>query len=133
MEDLLERGKGTATPLGVGWPNRENPRKRVSPNSCGLSRTMGRNSPSNAPGLPGSPILYGYIRANELPMKAYRGYDLSEKMLEVARERVGPDAELIRSNHLTESADCSVRLWNLQHASGGDRRGVAGIHEVSDP
>ena len=40
-------------------------------------------------------------------MRGYRGYDLSEKMLEAAREHVGDNAELVRSDRITERADYS--------------------------
>jgi SAM-dependent methyltransferase len=104
MEDLLER-KGTATPLGVGWPNRENQQTRFA-QLLRLIDDDGEEFTVNDLGC-GFADLYSFIRANRLPMKAYRGYDLSEKMLAAARERVGPDAELIRSDHLTERADYS--------------------------
>jgi SAM-dependent methyltransferase len=104
MEDLLER-KGETTPLGVGWPNRENQETRFAQLLRLLDGDRGEFTVNDL-GC-GFADLYSFIRATALPMKAYRGYDLSEKMLEVARERVGPDAELIRSDHLTERADYS--------------------------
>jgi SAM-dependent methyltransferase len=104
MEDLLER-KGTATPLGVGWPNRENQQTRFG-QLLRLIDDDGEEFTVNDLGC-GFADLYGFIRANRLPMKAYRGYDLSEKMLAAARKRVGDDGNLVRADRVTESADYS--------------------------
>jgi SAM-dependent methyltransferase len=103
MEELLDR-EGQ-TPLGVGWPNRENQETRFAQ----LMRLIDADAPGftvNDLGC-GFADLYGFIRARGLPMRAYRGYDLSEKMLEVARGRVGPEAELIQAGRLTQPADYS--------------------------
>jgi SAM-dependent methyltransferase len=54
--------------------------------------------------------LYDHIKAKRLPMKSYRGYDLSERSLEMARERLGDQVELIRDDHLTKEADYSFAL-----------------------
>ena len=112
MEDLLER-KGKST-LGVGWPNRENQEVRFAQ----LVRLI---DPDRGPFTVndlgcGFADLYTFIRARGLPMSGYRGYDLSEKMLEVAGDRVGSDAELIRSDHLTGPADYSFAcgIFNIR-------------------
>lgn len=60
--------------------------------------------------------LYDHIKAKRLPMKSYRGYDLSERSLEMARERLGDEVELIRDDHLTKEADYSfaVGIFNTR-------------------
>ena len=54
--------------------------------------------------------LYDHIKAKGLPVKSYRGYDLSEPSLEMARDRLGEQVELIRDDHLTKEADYSFAL-----------------------
>jgi SAM-dependent methyltransferase len=103
MEGTLER-EGE-TPRGVGWSSREH-QELVFEQLLRLVEPGGEGFAVNDLGC-GFADLYRFIRARGLPMRAYRGYDMSEKMLEVARGRVGPDAELIRSDHLTKTADYS--------------------------
>lgn len=118
MEDLLDR-EGQ-TPLGVGWPNRENQETRFA-QLLRLIEPGAREFTVNDLGC-GFADLYGFIHARDLPMRGYRGYDLSEKMLEVARGRVGPEAELIRADRLTERADysfaCGVFNTRLKASAG---------------
>jgi SAM-dependent methyltransferase len=112
MEGFLER-EGE-TPAGVGWPNQENQRIRfaqlirlIDPGADGFT--------VNDLGC-GFADLYAFIQDQDLPMRGYRGYDVSEKMLEVARKRVGPDAELVRADRVTERADYSFAcgIFNTQ-------------------
>ena len=60
--------------------------------------------------------LHDHIKAKGLPMKSYRGYDLSEPSLEVARQRLGDEVELIHGDHLTKEADYSfaVGIFNTK-------------------
>jgi len=103
MEDLLER-EGT-TVKAVGWRNRENQRLRFEQ----LLRPLelgGEPFSVNDLGC-GLADLYDFIKHEGLPMRRYRGYDMSEKMLAAARERIGDDAELVHSDRVTERADYS--------------------------
>jgi SAM-dependent methyltransferase len=103
MEGLLER-EG-ATVKGVGWRDRENQRLRFTQ----LLRALElRDEPFTVNDLGcGLADLYRFIKDEGLPMRAYRGYDVSEKMLAVARERVGVDGEVVRGDRVTETADYS--------------------------
>jgi SAM-dependent methyltransferase len=103
MEETLEREGETV--LGVGYRSRENQALRFSQ----ILRLIDRDTqPFSVNDLGcGFADLYGFIRGRQLPMRLYRGYDLSEKMLAVAAKRVGPDAELIQADRVTESADYS--------------------------
>jgi SAM-dependent methyltransferase len=137
MEELLAR-EGDTTPLGVGWPNRENQEIRFAQLLRLIDDDPGEFTVNDL-GC-GFADLYRFIRANDLPMKAYRGYDLSERMLEVARERVGPDAKLIRSDHLTEEADYSFAcgIFNMRLKATDEewlshmKAVVADLHERSN-
>ena len=103
MDGLLE--KEGETVQGVGWPNRENQRIRFSH----LIRSVelgGEPFTVNDLGC-GFADLYDFIKGGGLPMRGYRGYDLSERMLAVARERVGAGGELVRADRVTEDADYS--------------------------
>ena len=102
MESLLERGG--ETPAGVGFPKGDQS-ARFAP----LVKVI-------EPGVEGFTVndlgcgfadLYRFIHERRLPMARYRGYDLSEKMLEVARTRIGDDAELLRGDKLDEAANYS--------------------------
>ena len=85
MDGLLEREGPTVK--AVGWRNRENQRLRFAQLVRALE--LG-DEPFTVNDLGcGLADLYGFIRDEGLPMRGYRGYDLSEKMLAVARERVG--------------------------------------------
>jgi hypothetical protein len=103
MEEALEREGETS--LGVGYRSRENQALR-------FWQILRLIEPEPAPfsvndlGC-GFADLYGFIRGRQLPMRLYRGYDLSEKMLAVAAKQVGRDAELIQSDRVTEVADYS--------------------------
>ena len=103
MEGLLER-EG-ATPWGVGFKSEENQSSRFAP----LLDVIDADADGftvNDLGC-GFADLYGFIREKGLPMGGYRGYDLTAKMLEVAKTRVGDDAELVRSERLDKPADYS--------------------------
>jgi SAM-dependent methyltransferase len=103
MDNLLE--KEGPTVHGVGWPNRENQRLRFAQLLRGLE-VGGEPFTVNDLGC-GVADLYEYIRGEGLPLRGYRGYDLSEKMLAVARERVGGEGEVVRADRVTEPADYS--------------------------
>ena len=103
MDDLLE--KEGPTVKAVGWLTRENQRLRFSQLLRGLE-LGGEPFTVNDLGC-GLADLYGFIKNEGLPMRGYRGYDMSEKMLAAARERVGGDGELVQSDRVTESADYS--------------------------
>ena len=103
MDDLLD--KEGATVKGVGWRNRENQRLRFAQLLRALE--LG-DEPFTVNDLGcGLADLYGFIKDEGLPIRGYRGYDLSEKMLAAARERVGDDGELVRADRVTEAADYS--------------------------
>jgi SAM-dependent methyltransferase len=103
MDDLLE--KEGASVKAVGWLTRENQRLRFSQLLRGLEPG---EEPFTVNDLGcGLADLYGYIKDEGLPLSGYRGYDLSEKMLAAAREQVGEDGELVRSDRITEDADYS--------------------------
>jgi SAM-dependent methyltransferase len=94
-----------ATVKGVGWRSRENQRLRFRQLVRALE--LG-DEPFTVNDLGcGLADLYGFIKDEGLPMRGYRGYDLSEKMLTVARERVGGDGEVVRADRVTETADYS--------------------------
>jgi SAM-dependent methyltransferase len=103
MEDLLEK-EGTSV-KAVGWRNRENQRLRFAQ----LLRPLELgDEPFTVNDLGcGLADLYGFIKDEGLPMRAYCGYDMSEKMLTAARERVGGDGELINGDRITQAADYS--------------------------
>jgi SAM-dependent methyltransferase len=103
MDELLE--KEGPTVKGVGWRNRENQRLRFAQLVRALE--LGEE-PFTVNDLGcGLADLYGYLKDEGLPMTGYRGYDLSERMLEAARERVGDDGDLVRAERVTENADYS--------------------------
>jgi SAM-dependent methyltransferase len=102
MEGLLER-EGE-TPSGVGYPKGDQ-ETRFAP----LVQVI-------EPGIEGFTMndlgcgfadLYRFIHDSGLPIGGYRGYDLSERMLEIAKTRVADDAELIHSNRIDRRADYS--------------------------
>jgi hypothetical protein len=102
MEGMLER-EG-ATPAGVGFP-KEDQAVRFAP-LLGVVEPGVDRFTVNDLGC-GFADLYRFIHEQGLPIGGYRGYDLSEKMLEVARTRVGDDAELVRGDKLDRAADYS--------------------------
>jgi SAM-dependent methyltransferase len=103
MDGLLER-EG-ATVKGVGWRTRENQRLRFGQLLRGLEL---EDEPFTVNDLGcGLADLYGFIKDEGLPMRGYRGYDLSEKMLAAARERVGEDGGLVCADRVTETTDYS--------------------------
>ena len=93
------------TVKGLGWRDRESQRIRFAH----LLRPLELgDEPFTVNDLGcGLADLYAFIRDEGMPMRSYRGYDLSEKMLAAARERVGEDGELIRADRISESADYS--------------------------
>jgi SAM-dependent methyltransferase len=103
MDGLLD--KEGPTVKGVGWRNRENQRLRFAQ----LLRAIDLGSePFTVNDLGcGLADLYGFIKDEGLPMRGYRGYDLSENMVAAARERVGDDGEVLRADRVTETADYS--------------------------
>jgi len=103
FEQTVERGDDHQ---GVGWPSRENQEIRFDA-ALRLIEPELEDFTFNDFGC-GLAHMYDYIRAKGLPMTAYRGYDLSEKSLKVARERLGSEVELVHADHLTEKADYSV-------------------------
>ena len=117
FDSLTEHGD---THKGVGWPTRENQAIRFE-NALRLIEPGDRPFTVNDFGC-GLAHMYEFIRDRGLPMSAYRGYDLSEKSLEVARERLGDDAELIRADHLTENADYSFAcgIFNTRLEAGDE-------------
>ena len=136
MDDLLE--KEGPTVKAVGWRNRENQRLRFSQ----LVRALDLGTePFTANDLGcGLGDLYGYLKDEGLPVRGYRGYDLSEKMLAAARERVGDDGDLVRADRVTESADYSFAcgIFNTKlDASDGEWLGymksvLANLNEHSE-
>src|SRR6267142_282793 len=54
--------------------------------------------------------LYKYMRRNGFSVRKFYGYDISEKMLENAREYIGGDeaVELFRLDHLDRAADYAI-------------------------
>jgi SAM-dependent methyltransferase len=101
-DDLLEAEGPTAK--GLGWRDRENQLTRFAQ----LFRTFDTNDSFTVNDLGcGLADLYGFIKDEGLPMQGYRGYELSEKMLALARERLGDDGEIVRADRITESADYS--------------------------
>jgi SAM-dependent methyltransferase len=109
IKDYFERtvAKGDSHE-GVGWPTLENQRIRFDAALRLIEPGVGDFSVNDF-GC-GLAHLYDHIKARRLPMKSYRGYDLSEPSLEMARERLGDEVELIRDDHLTEEADYSLAL-----------------------
>jgi SAM-dependent methyltransferase len=90
---------------GVGWPTIENQTIRfdaalrlIEPGVDGFS--------VNDLGC-GLAHMYDYMKEKGLPVGPYRGYDVSARSLEMARQRLGSEVELIESDHLTEEADYS--------------------------
>ena len=114
MEDLLEK-EGTSV-KAVGWRNRENQRLRFAQ----LLRPLELgDEPFTVNDLGcGLADLYGFIKDVGLPMRAYCGYDMSEKMLTAARERVGGDGELINGDRITQAADYSFACGIFECAVG---------------
>jgi hypothetical protein len=104
FEETLERGDDHE---GVGWPTPENQRIRFDA-ALRLVEPDVEEFTVNDLGC-GLAHMYDHIRASGLPMRSYRGYDLAQKSLDRARERIGDvdDVELVRSDHLTENADYS--------------------------
>jgi SAM-dependent methyltransferase len=103
MDGLLETEGPTVK--GVGWRNRKNQQLRFAQLLRALE--LG-DEPFTVNDLGcGLADLYGFIKDRGLPMRGYRGYDLSERMLAVARERVGDDGEVVRADRVTETADYS--------------------------
>ena len=102
MEGLLER-EGT-TPAGIGFP-KDDQEIRFAP-LIEVVESGIEGFTVNDLGC-GFADLYRFIHDSGLPMEGYRGFDLSEKMLEVARTRVGDDAELVRGDRLDRTADYS--------------------------
>jgi SAM-dependent methyltransferase len=102
FEGLAGKGDSHA---GVGWPTIENQTIRFDA-ALRLIEPGAEGFTVNDFGC-GLAHMYDYMKAKGLPMKGYRGYDLSERSLAVARERLGSEVELIRSDHLTGQADYS--------------------------
>jgi SAM-dependent methyltransferase len=101
-DDLLEAEGPTAK--GLGWRDRENQLVRFAQ----LFRTFEVKEPFTVNDLGcGLADLYGFIKDEGLPMRGYRGYELSEKMLALARKRVREDGEIVRGDRITETADYS--------------------------
>ena len=136
MNDLLEQ-EG-ATVKGVGWPSRENQRLRFGQ----LLRAVDiGDEPFTVNDLGcGFADLYEFVKDEGLPMRAYRGYDLSEKMLAVASERLGDDGEVVRADRLGEPADYSFAcgIFNTRlDASDAEwleymKSVIANLHEHSE-
>jgi SAM-dependent methyltransferase len=103
MDGLLQTEGPTVK--GVGWRNRENQRLRFAQ----LVRALELGAePFTVNDLGcGLADLYGFIKDLGLPMRGYRGYDVSEKMLVAARERIGDDGEVVQAERVTETADYS--------------------------
>jgi SAM-dependent methyltransferase len=103
-EETLDR-EGVSS-LGVGLPSRENQALR-------FDQVLRLIEPEEGPftindlGC-GFADRYGRIRERGLPMSGYRGYDLSEKMLEIARTNTGEDAELVHGDRIDRPADYSI-------------------------
>jgi SAM-dependent methyltransferase len=93
---------------GVGYPTPENQRIRFDA-ALRLVEPGVEDFSVNDFGC-GLAHLYDHIKARRLPMRSYRGYDLSERSLEMARERLGDEVELIPDDHLTKEADYSFAL-----------------------
>ena len=102
MESLLDRGG--ETPSGVGFPKGDQ-EERFAPLVGVIDRRLDGFTVNDL-GC-GFADLYRYIHDRGLAIRGYRGYDLSERMLEVASGRVGDDAELVRADELGEAADYS--------------------------
>jgi SAM-dependent methyltransferase len=109
IKDFFERtaAKGDSHE-GVGWPTLENQTIRFDAGLRLIDPAAGEFSVNDF-GC-GLAHLYDYIRAKRLPMTEYRGYDLSERSLEIARARLGDEVELIGTDHLTKAADYSFAL-----------------------
>jgi hypothetical protein len=103
MKGLL--AEGGETPAGVGWPKPGSQELRFE-QLLRLIDPEDREFTINDVGC-GFADLYGFIRGRGLPMSAYYGYDLTEEMLEVAKGRVGEDAELFHSAGPAKIADYS--------------------------
>lgn len=103
FEGLTEHGDSHE---GVGWPTLENQTIRFD-NALRVIEPDTESFTLNDLGC-GLAHMYEFIHARGLPMRSYRGYDLSEKSLEIARERLGSKAELIQSDRLTQPADYSL-------------------------
>lgn len=118
MEGLLER-EGT-TPCGVGFRSKENQALRFAP-LLGVIDGDSTSFTVNDLGC-GFADLNGYIRRKGLSMSAYRGYDLSEKMLDVAATRVGSEATLVRARKLDQVADYSFAcgIFNMKLDASDD-------------
>jgi hypothetical protein len=118
MERSLEAEGATAR--GVGYRSRE--RQQVA--FAQVLRILGSDpEPFTVNDLGcGLADLYSFLKAQGLPVEFYRGYDVAEKMLDAARQRVGSDAELVRSSRLTHDADysfaCGIFNVNFEEDEG---------------
>jgi hypothetical protein len=102
FEGLTDQGD---THQGVGWPTLENQRIRFEA-ALRLIEPEAGEFTVNDLGC-GLAHMYEFIHGKGLPMSHYRGVDVSEKSLELARERLGDKVELVHSDRLTEDADYS--------------------------
>jgi hypothetical protein len=136
MDGLLETEGPTVK--GVGWRNRQNQRLRFAQLVRALE--LG-DQPFTVNDLGcGLADLYGFLRDEGLPIRGYRGYDLSVKMVAAARERVGDDGELVRADRITEAADYSFAcgIFNTKLDSTDEewldymKSVIRNLHEYSD-
>ncbi len=125
--------------IGVGWPDPEMHRLRfdklvsvIEPDSIDIS--------VNDLGC-GYGSLYEYFLENKVNVSTYRGYDISEKMLIEARNRLPQDrVELILGAELNMIADYSIAsgIFNVRFdESEADwlehiKRTLANMYEYSD-
>jgi hypothetical protein len=136
MDGLLK--KEGPTVKGVGWRTRENQRLRFAQLVRALE--LG-DQPFTVNDLGcGLADLYGFIKDEGLPMRGYRGYDLSEKMVATARKRLGDDGEVLLADRVTEPADYSFAcgIFNTKLDStdaewlGYMESVIQNLHEHSD-
>ena len=105
MNEMLD--KHGATPPGVGWRDERTMELRFD-QLLKLFEDEKEKFTLNDLGC-GLASLYRHIKKRGIAVSKYYGYDMSDKMLNKAREAVpAGDGELICADHLTHLADYSV-------------------------
>lgn len=105
MENMLEENSGHS--LAVGWKSREDQLLRFDQFQKMLELAEDEFS-LNDFGC-GLADFYNWMKEKKFPIKNYYGYDLSEKMLEAAKQNVdGFGVEFFNKRKIQTSADFSI-------------------------